>query len=219
VFHRAAALARRLPGPRALRPAGGGLLVGLLALGIPQTLGTGYGWVQHALDRQSLAHMSLWLVLALPVAKILATALSIGSGGSGGVFGPGMVIGAFVGAAVWRVAEPFAPGVPADPAPLVIVGMMACFGSIARTPLGMILMVAEMTGGPAILAPATLAIGVACLITRRSGAVMYRNQIRVRDARHAPSPAPGDHAHAYGPGPGALLRLPNIYPKENGNVP
>jgi CIC family chloride channel protein len=69
-------------------------------------LGTGYGWVQKGLGPELLT-IPLWIVLLLPFAKILATALSIGSGGSGGIFGPGMVIGAFLGAAVWRVFEPW----------------------------------------------------------------------------------------------------------------
>ena len=47
----------------------------------------------------------LWIVLILPIAKIVATSLSIGTGGSGGIFGPGIVIGAFVGAAIWRLGD------------------------------------------------------------------------------------------------------------------
>jgi len=61
------------------------------------------------------------VILALPFAKILATSLSIGSGGSGGIFGPGMFIGALLGAGIWRLLEPFAPGLPADPSAFVIV--------------------------------------------------------------------------------------------------
>ncbi|HET9092409.1 MAG TPA: chloride channel protein, partial [Acidimicrobiales bacterium] len=106
----------RLPVPRALRPAIGGLLVGAMALAMPQVLGTGYGWIQKSLGT-GLLHIPLWIVLLLPFARILATGLSIGSGGSGGVFGPGMVIGAFTGLAVWRVLEPVAPGVGHSPAP------------------------------------------------------------------------------------------------------
>ena len=184
-FYGAIALTKRVPGLRALKPAVGGLLVGLLALAVPQVLGTGYGWVQHALDRETLLHMSLWIVLVLPIAKILATSLSIGTGGSGGVFGPGMVIGAFVGAAVWRVAEPLGLAIPSSPAPFVIVGMMACFGSIARTPLAMMLMVAEMTGNLTILAPAMIAVGLGNLITKHSGQTIYRSQLRDREEARA----------------------------------
>jgi H+/Cl- antiporter ClcA len=180
-FYRVVQLTARVPGPRMLKPAVGGLLVGLLALALPQVLGTGYGWVQHALTRPGLLSISLWVVLLLPFAKILATSLSIGTGGSGGIFGPGMVIGAFVGAAVWRLLEPIAPGVPYGPAPFVVVGMMACFGSIARAPLAMMLMVAEMTGSLTILTPAMVAVGLAYLIVRRADRTIYRSQLRNRE--------------------------------------
>ena len=97
-----------------LKPAIGGLLVGLLGLLIPQILSSGYGWAQLAADRESLLHIPLWIVLVLPIAKIVATSLSIGTGGSGGLFGPGIVIGGFQGAAVWRLGELCGlPGVPA----------------------------------------------------------------------------------------------------------
>lgn len=169
--------------PRALRPAIAGLAVGSLALVLPGVLGTGYGWVQAGLDRTTLLGLPLWVVLVLPFAKILATSLSIGSGGSGGVFGPGMVIGGLLGAGLWRLLEPIAPGVPADPSPFVIVAMMALFGSVAHAPLAVMLMVAEMTDSLAMLGPAMLAIGIATLVV--GDASMYASQMRSR----ADSPA------------------------------
>lgn len=172
-------LFRRLPLPRHVRPAIGGVLVGLMALAIPEILGTGYGWIQKGLG-QELLSLPLWVVLALPVAKILATSFSIGSGGSGGIFGPGMVIGAFTGAAIWRLLEPVAPAIPHSPAPFVIVGMMATFGSISRAPLAVMVMVAEMTGSLTTLAPAMIAVGIATLIVRRADDTIYRSQLRSR---------------------------------------
>jgi len=169
----------RLRVPRWVKPAVGGLLVGTLALAIPEVLGTGYGWVQQGLSAQ-LLRLPLWIVLLLPFARIVATGLSIGSGGSGGIFGPGMVIGAFVGAAVWRLFEPVVPSMGHDPAPYVIVGMMCCFGSIARAPLAVMLMVAEMTGSLAVLAPAMIAVGLAWFIVRRGDDTIYRSQLRHR---------------------------------------
>jgi CBS domain-containing protein len=150
---------------------------------MPQVLGTGYGWIQHGLGPQ-LRTMPLWIVLALPFARILATGLSIGSGGSGGIFGPGMVIGAFVGAAVWRLFEPIVPGMGSDPAPFVIVGMMCCFGSVARAPLAVLLMVAEMTGSVKSIEPGMIAVGLAWLIVWRTDVTMYRSQLI--DRGHAP---------------------------------
>ncbi len=182
-FYGLTAWFRRWPLPRELRPAVAGVAVGCLGLALPGVLGTGYGWVQAGLDRTTLLGLPLWVVLALPFAKILATSLSIGSGGSGGIFGPGMVIGGLLGAGIWRLLEPVAPAVPVDPSPFVIVAMMALFGSIAHAPLAVMLMVAEMTDSLSMLGPAMLAIGIATLIVGDPS--IYASQIRSR----ADSPA------------------------------
>ena len=178
-FYAMVALFHRLSLPRWVRPGIGGLLVGLMGLAIPEVLGTGYGWIQQGLGTQ-LLHIPLWIVLILPFARIAATGLSIGSGGSGGIFGPGMVIGAFVGASVWRVLEPLNGSLGHDPAPYVIVGMMACFGSISRAPLAVMLMVAEMTGSLSMVVPAMVAVGLATLIVRRGDDTIYRSQLKSR---------------------------------------
>jgi H+/Cl- antiporter ClcA len=178
-FYGIATLFSRLTLPRWIRPALGGLIVGCIALAIPEVLGTGYGWIQAGLGSQ-LLHIPLWIVLVLPFARIASTGLSIGSGGSGGIFGPGMIIGAFVGAGVWRLLEPVVPSLGHDPAPYVIVGMMACFGSISRAPLAVMLMVAEMTGTLSLIVPAMLAVGLATLIVRRNDDTIYRSQLRSR---------------------------------------
>lgn len=176
-FHSTLALVRRLPGGPILKPALGGLLVGLLGLAIPQILSSGYGWVQLAADRGSLLSIPLWIVIVLPIAKILATCLSIGTGGSGGLFGPGIVIGAFLGAAVWRIAELAGlPGVPEQPGIFVVVGMMTCFGSVARAPLAIMIMVAEMTGSFSVVPGAILAVGVASMLMSRTNVTIYEAQ-------------------------------------------
>jgi chloride channel protein, CIC family len=178
-FYGITAIFARSPLPRWANPALGAVIVGATGIAIPEVLGTGYGWIQHALGTQ-LSAIPLWIVLLLPFARIVATGLSIGSGGSGGIFGPGMVIGAFVGAAIWRLFEPIVPSMGHDPAPYVIVGMMACFGSVARAPLAMMLMVVEMTGSLSVLAPALIAVGLAWLIVRRADETMYRSQLKHR---------------------------------------
>jgi chloride channel protein, CIC family len=175
VFH-------RLRLPNWAKPAIGGLLVGLIGLVLPQALGMGYGWVQVSMGSGLLA-LPVWVILLLPFAKILTTGLSIGSGGSGGIFGPGMVTGAMVGATVWRLCYHVLPGVPATPAPFVIVGMMALFGGIAHAPLAVMLMVAEMTGNLSMLAPAMIAVGIASIIV--GDVSIYTSQV---DSR-ADSPA------------------------------
>jgi CIC family chloride channel protein len=170
-------------GPRMIRPAIAGFAVGCMGILLPGTLGTGYGWLQAGLDHDRLMSLPLLVVLVLPFARLLATSLSIGSGGSGGVFGPGMFVGGLLGAGIWRLLEPVAPGVPSDPAPFVIVAMMALFGSVARAQIAVMLMVAEMTDSLAMLAPAMLAIGIATLVM--GDHTIYASQLRSR----AESPA------------------------------
>ena len=182
-FYGATALFARWHIPREIKPAIAGFAVGLIGIVIPGALGTGYGWVQPALDRNALLALPLWMVLVLPFAKILATSLSIGSGGSGGIFGPGMVIGGLLGASIWRLLEPFAPAMPLEPAGFVIVAMMALFGSIAHAPLAVMLMVAEMTGNLSMLAPAMIAIGIASVVVGERR--IYKSQLPTR----AESPA------------------------------
>lgn len=177
IFHASVALVRRLPGGPIVKPAVGGLSVGLLGLVIPQILSSGYGWAQLAADRKSLMAIPLWIIVILPIAKIVATSLSIGTGGSGGLFGPGIVIGAFVGAAIWRLGElAGAPGVPEQPGIFVVVGMMTCFGSVARAPLAIMIMVAEMTGSFSVVPGAILAVGIASLLMSRTNVTIYEAQ-------------------------------------------
>jgi CIC family chloride channel protein len=153
-----------------------------MGLALPGVLGTGYGSLQEMMTAK-VGQVPLWVLLALPFAKILATSLSIGTGGSGGIFGPGMVIGGTLGAALWRLGNGVVPGMPSSPAPFAIVAMMALFGSIAHARLAVMLMVAEMTGNLSLLAPAMIAIGAAALVVGNT--TIYRSQLRSR----ADSPA------------------------------
>jgi chloride channel protein, CIC family len=116
-------------------------------------------------------------VLVLPLAKIVATSLTVGTGGSGGIFGPGIVIGGFVGAAIWRIADlTGAPAVPDRPGVFMIVAMMACFGSVAHAPLAVMIMVAEMTGSFSVIPGAMIGVGIAYLLIREADVSMYQAQ-------------------------------------------
>lgn len=172
----------RLKLPRWLKPAIGGLLVGLMGLVLPACLHMGYGWVQIAMG-PDVNLLPLWVVLVLPFAKILSTSLSISSGGSGGIFGPGMVIGGMLGASFWRLFYPIFHGMPSSPAPFVIIGMIGMFGGIAHAPLAVMLMVAEMTGNLSLLAPAMIVVAISTAIAGDN--TIYRSQISDR----ASSPA------------------------------
>jgi CIC family chloride channel protein len=161
---------------RPFRPAVGGLVTGLLGLAVPGVLGTGYGTIQDVLSPQRVLHISLLVLLAMPVAKIVGTSLSIGSGGSGGVFGPAMVVGAAAGAALWRLADMagWHAVVPASPALLAAVGMAACLGAAARSPLAITVIAAETCWSGWVLAAAVLAVPVA--VKLMGSDTLYRAQ-------------------------------------------
>lgn len=182
-FYGTADLFHHIHLPNWSKPMIGGLAVGLIGLVIPQSIGTGYGWLQGAITPSALISIPLWLMILVPFAKIATTSLSIGSGGSGGIFGPGMVIGGFVGAAFWQVFHNVLPAMPNNPTPFAIVAMMALFGGVAHAPLAVMLMVAEMTGNLSLLAPAMIAVGLATLVTGDN--TIYRSQLPTR----ADSPA------------------------------
>jgi CIC family chloride channel protein len=181
-FYGIAHFFHRLPLPGWLKPGIGGLLVGLIGLALPQAIGMGYDWVQISMGT-GLLSLPVWVILLLPFAKIITTGLTVGSGGSGGIFGPGMVIGGMVGATIWRLCYHVLPGLPVTAAPFVIVGMMALFGGIAHAPLAVMLMVAEMTGNLSMLAPAMIAVGISTIIVGQTS--IYSSQVPTR----ADSPA------------------------------
>lgn len=146
---------RKIPIPIHLKPALGGLGVGLIALWLPQVLGGGYGWIQEAMD----GRLALRLLLLLVLAKGVAFALTVSSGGSGGVFAPSLFVGAMVGGSLAQITGQSMPA-------FVIIGMAAVFGGAARVPMATLLMVTEMTGGYRLLVPAALAVFVSYLVQR-----------------------------------------------------
>jgi CIC family chloride channel protein len=111
--------------------------------------------------------------------KMVGTSLTVGSGGSAGVFAPSLVIGGFIGSLVWILTNYFLPGWIPVPAPLVVVGMMAFFAGVGRAPIAVILMVSEMTGTLAILAPSMAAVALAYYITGPKYTI-YKSQVLTR---------------------------------------
>lgn len=152
IFYGTRDLFHRLPVPVHLKPAIGGLLVGLMALAIPEVLGGGYGWIQQAMD----GNLSLGLLATLIFAKMVAMALTVGSGGSGGVFAPTLFSGAMLGGVLAAVFN-------ATPTAFVLVGMAAVFSGAARVPLATMFMVTEMTGGYRLLPLAALVVTISYL--------------------------------------------------------
>jgi CIC family chloride channel protein len=175
-------VSRKIHLPPHLKPAIGGLGVGLIALAFPQVLSISYGWLQLAIDGNT-AELAVGTMVALVVLKIIATSFTIGSGGSGGVFAPGLFIGGMLGGSMWSLLHSHVGWMPQTEAPFVIVGMMALFGGIAKAPIAVMLMVAEMTGEFSMIVPAMIATSIAYLVT--GNIRIYENQVPTR----ADSPA------------------------------
>ena len=185
MFYSTTSWFKSLPYPQVLKPALAGLAVGLLGLVVPQALDGGYGWLQMIF----LNKFTLWTLLFIALAKMIATSLSIGSGGSGGVFGPSVIIGASLGGAVGQAFQMAFPGLGIDPVHFALVGMAAFFSAAAKAPLSSIVMVTEMTGSYGLLVPLMLTSFVAYL-TLRPNETLYRSQVPER----IDSPV---HAHEY----------------------
>lgn len=144
--------------PEWLRPAAGGVLLGGILIAMPQLYGVGYPVMQQAVDGSYV----VWFLLALMVGKIVASSLTIGIGGSGGVFAPSLFIGAMLGTAFGLVAQRLVgPSLSGPIAAYGMVGMGAAFAGAAGAPLTSISSVLEMTGDFGLVLPIVLAVGVA----------------------------------------------------------
>ncbi len=182
---------RRLTLPRHVKPAIGALLSGLVGVGLFYLLGReqqvlavlsfGYGSLQEALTLPTegggdLSFALILLVIAL--GKIVTTSLTIGSGGSGGVFGPSMVIGGCGGGALGIVLHHLWPTLVPHPASFVIVGMAGFFAAAAKTPVSTLVIVSEMTGDYNLLLPTLWVCVIAFLLADERS--IYHSQVESR---------------------------------------
>ena len=160
--------------PNHLKPALGGLCVGAIGFFWPHTLSFGYGYAQMALDN----NLPSLFLLSLAFGKILTTSFSIGSGGSGGVFGPSIVIGGALGGAVGRFFHSIIPGIVTQPGAFVVVGMAGFFAAVSNTPISTIIFVSEMTNSYHLLLPSLLVCSIAYLLSRKW--TIYVKQVKSR---------------------------------------
>jgi CIC family chloride channel protein len=155
--------------PEYLKGIIGGLLLGVASLIFPQILGVGYGAIDMALMQQ----MTWWLLLVLVVVKILATSVTIGSGGSGGIFAPSLFLGAMAGGVFGVVVHQLFPDITASPGAYSIVGMGAVVSATTHGPLTAILILFEMTGDYKIILPLMLS----CIIATIASGQLMRDSI------------------------------------------
>ena len=150
----------RVTAPPWLKPAVGGLVVGAFALLFPEVLGIGH----VAMDRMLEGQVGLGLLLALVVMKIVATSLTLGSGGSGGVFVPSLFVGAALGGAVGTAVGQWAPFLHGGPGAYALVGMGAVVAATSHAPLTGIVIMFELTGDYEIILPVMLACIIATVV-------------------------------------------------------
>jgi chloride channel protein, CIC family len=197
-------------GPDWLRPAVGGLLLGGVLLALPQLYGVGY----PVLEKGIAGGYAVGFLLVLMVGKMIATSLTIGIGGSGGVFAPSLFIGGMLGSAFGVLAQALFPGLDLSAGAFGLVGMAAVFAAASHAPIVAVLIVFELTGEYSIILPlmvaVALATGLSHLLSRdniytlkllRRGIDIDADsrtnpavdRLRVRDAMHpVPEPVPGD---------------------------
>ncbi len=180
MFYGMQSVFKKLPKvPRMLKPAIGGFSVGIIAMFFPEVMGLGYGWIQQLLLNPMYFPLTILLVLVL--VKMVATAFTIGSGGSGGVFAPGFVIGAFLGGFLAILFQPAFPFLTDQE--IIIVTMIAFFGGIANAPLSVIIMGTEMTQSYLLFIPLMLATITSYFVKGRQG--IYKSQVENRAASNA----------------------------------
>jgi CIC family chloride channel protein len=147
-------------GPDWLRPAAGGILLGLLLLAVPEMYGVGYPVLEHAVA----GHYVIAVLIGLLAAKVLATSLTMWIGGSGGVFAPSLFMGAMLGSAYGAIAHDALPHLAATAGAYGLVGMGAVFAASARAPITAVLIIFELTGDYRVILPLMIAVVVATAV-------------------------------------------------------
>lgn len=157
-----------------IKPAIGGLCTGIIGFFLPQTLAFGYGFAQQAIYND----LAIPFLLFLAIGKIITTSFSIGSGGSGGVFGPSVVIGGAMGGVVGKVFHQIMPGIVTQPGAFVVVGMAGFFTAVSNTPISTIIFVSEMTNSYHLLLPSLLVCSLSYLGAQKW--TIYKKQVKNR---------------------------------------
>ncbi len=169
ILYRTEDIFESLKFPEYLKAVLGGVILGCMGLLFPYILGVGYG----SIDLSLLQKLSWWLMLVLVLFKILATSITIGSGGSGGIFAPSLFIGAMAGGFFGTVVHNIFPEMTASPGAYGIVGMGAVVSATTHGPLTAILMLFEMTGNYKIILP----LMIACIISTLAASGLLKESI------------------------------------------
>ncbi|RLI73487.1 chloride channel protein [Archaeoglobales archaeon] len=164
----------KLSMPNYLKPAMGGIFMGVVAYFSPHSIGIGYEWVQKMI----FSELALNIIIILLVGKIIATSFTIGSGGSGGLFAPSLVIGASIGGLFAEILSLVYPDVPFVYETFVLVGMAAFITAVAKTPISAIILMVEIAHSYKILPGLMIASIVSYALSGKES--IYPAQVETR---------------------------------------
>ena len=160
--------------PPYVKPAVGGFLAGLVGAFVPIAIGNGYGWLQLIMDGKL---QDLSLIILGAIAVMFGVSFTLGSGGSGGVFGPSVMIGGLVGAA-YSIAINQYYSLSLHVPSFTIVGMVSLFAGAAKAPLSTLILIAEMTGGYELLVPAMVSVFISYFLSGKRS--IFPSQVDTR---------------------------------------
>lgn len=166
-----------------VQPAAAGLLIGIMAIWVPQVLGAGYPFVDQVLHDQ----FTWQLLLILGLAKIFSTTVSFVSGTPGGMFAPTLFIGAMIGGAVGGLEHHFFPHLAGTVGPFALVGMGTFFAAFLRVPITSVFMIVEASGNYSIVLPVMISNAIAYLISRKYQHVPLFDLLSSQDGMDLPS--------------------------------
>ncbi|MFC1669595.1 chloride channel protein [Spirochaetota bacterium] len=149
--------------PEYTKPFIGGLLIGAIALIIPEVMGVGYESINNALHGKTIWHLAIILIFI----KILATSITLGSGGSGGVFAPSLFIGAMTGVAFGSIIHGIFPNITSMPGAYALVAMGGLVAATTHAPITAIIIVFELTNDYNIILPLMITCIISTIISKK----------------------------------------------------
>jgi CIC family chloride channel protein len=174
-LYRTEDLFAKVPIPESLKPALGGLLVGAIGIWLPHVFGVGYSSISLALGGE----LPMALLGLLLVAKIAATSITVGSGGSGGIFAPSLFLGAMTGGFFGSAVHQWFPDLTATSGAYALVAMGAVVAAATHTPISSILIIFELTQTITIIPP----LMAACVVSTLVASFLERDSIYTRKLR------------------------------------
>ena len=161
--------------PLYFKPALGGIIIGIFAIGFPEILGTGYGWLQLATVGNHQI-FPLWIMFPVIVMKIFATSVSNASRNSTGLLGPSLVIGGLIGSALITLFHSFGIFMFIDTTSATLISIFAFFTASTRTPISAIVIGIEIVGSYTLLIPTVISVIISNIISGKNNCI-YKNYV------------------------------------------